>query len=147
MEFPGQGSDPICSCDPRCSCGNAGSLAHLAGLGSKPVSQRSRGVTNPNAPQRELPEESFYSVQATCAHTVLTNLYFKWPLEDPEQLECRKGVSTEGEPCLPQEAHITFIGIILRLESVEPKGIPKPKLRKHMVFITPFYSLWIIMRE
>ena len=28
VEFPGQGSDPSRSCDPRCSCSNAGSLTH-----------------------------------------------------------------------------------------------------------------------
>ena len=39
MVFPGQGSDPSCSWDLCCSCSNAGSLTHCAGLGIKPASQ------------------------------------------------------------------------------------------------------------
>ena len=38
MEFPGHGSDL------SCSCGNAGSLTHCAGLGIKPASQCSRDI-------------------------------------------------------------------------------------------------------
>ena len=33
-EFPGQGSDPSCSCDLHPNCGNAGSLIHCASWGS-----------------------------------------------------------------------------------------------------------------
>ena len=36
----GQGSDPSCSWDLSCSCGNARSLTHCARLGTEPASQR-----------------------------------------------------------------------------------------------------------
>ena len=39
VEFPGQGSDLSCSCDP-CCCGNARSLAHCAMLEIEPAFQR-----------------------------------------------------------------------------------------------------------
>ena len=55
MEFPGQGSEPSCSCHLHCSCSDAGSLAHCAGLGIEPASQRCSGASGPVAPQRELP--------------------------------------------------------------------------------------------
>ena len=46
-EFPGQGSDPSYSCDLYCSCGNARSLTHYAGLGMEPVSQCSQEAADP----------------------------------------------------------------------------------------------------
>ena len=33
MEIPGSGMESECSCNPRHSCGNTGSLTHYAGLG------------------------------------------------------------------------------------------------------------------
>ena len=54
MEFPGQGSDPSCSCHLSRSCGNAGSLTHCARLGNEPESQRSQDASDPVVPQREL---------------------------------------------------------------------------------------------
>ena len=54
MELPGKESDPSSSWGLCCSLNNAGSLSHNAGLGFKPVSQRSRDATNPVAPQWEL---------------------------------------------------------------------------------------------
>ena len=36
MEFPGQGSDPSCSCDLSCSRGHTRSLTHCAGRGIEP---------------------------------------------------------------------------------------------------------------
>ena len=41
MELPGQGSDLNHSHELSCSCGNAKSLTHCAGLGIKPMSQYS----------------------------------------------------------------------------------------------------------
>lgn len=40
--FPGQASEPSCSCHPSCTCGYTGSPAHCAGLGVEPVSQHSQ---------------------------------------------------------------------------------------------------------
>ena len=54
MECPGWGSDLSHSYDLNCSYGNAGSLAHRARPGIKPVSQRSRDATDPVVPQWEL---------------------------------------------------------------------------------------------
>ena len=54
MEFPGQGSDPRCSCDLCCSCGNARSITHCLGLRIKPVCQDSRDTANPVEPKQEL---------------------------------------------------------------------------------------------
>ena len=43
--FPGWGSDPSPSCDLRCSCSNAGSLTHCAGLWTEPsVLQRQHWI-------------------------------------------------------------------------------------------------------
>ena len=42
MEFPGQGSDPSCSCNLSHSCGNTRSLTHCARPGIKPASQCSQ---------------------------------------------------------------------------------------------------------
>ena len=55
MDFLGQGSDPSCSCELSLSCGNAGSLTHCDKMGIIPSSQHSQDTTNPNAPQRKLP--------------------------------------------------------------------------------------------
>ena len=54
MEFVGQGSDP------SCSCGKAGSLAHCARPGLKPVFQHSRDTPDPVAPQQELLRSSIF---------------------------------------------------------------------------------------
>ena len=54
IEFPGQGLDLSCSCDPSHSCGNARSLTHCAGPGIKPASQHSQDAANPTMPQQEL---------------------------------------------------------------------------------------------
>ena len=54
VEFPGQGSDPRCSCDLCHSYGNAGSLTHSARSGIEPVSQCSGGTANPTVPLQEL---------------------------------------------------------------------------------------------
>ena len=51
VEFPGQGSDLRYSCNPSCSCGNAGSSIHCAGLGIEPVSHCSKDATDSVAPQ------------------------------------------------------------------------------------------------
>ena len=55
MEFPGQGSEGSHSCNLCCSCSNARSLTHCAFvLGINPVSQRSRPIADPVAPDWEL---------------------------------------------------------------------------------------------
>ena len=54
--FPGQGSDP------SCSCGSAGSLTHCAGPGVKPASQPSQDTSDPLVPQRELLFFLFFSI-------------------------------------------------------------------------------------
>ena len=50
MEFLGQESDPSQSCDPDCSCRNAGFLTHCAKPGFESVSQYSQGTANPVVP-------------------------------------------------------------------------------------------------
>ena len=55
VEFPGQGTDLSHSCDLSCSCGDAGSLTHCAGLGVKPASPCSQDAPDPAAPQWDLP--------------------------------------------------------------------------------------------
>ena len=47
VELLGQGSDPGCSHDLGCSCGNAGSLTHVAGLGVSPASSAPRMLLIP----------------------------------------------------------------------------------------------------
>ena len=54
MEFRGQGSDVSCNHDLSCSCGNAGSLTHCAGLGIEPATRRSQDTADPAEPQQEL---------------------------------------------------------------------------------------------
>ena len=54
MEFPGQGSDPSCSCNLSHSYSNAGSLTHCARLGIESVSQRFPDAANPIVLQWEL---------------------------------------------------------------------------------------------
>ena len=53
MEFPGQGSDPSCSCNLYHSCGSAGSF-NCAGPRIKPVSWCCTDAANPFVPQWEL---------------------------------------------------------------------------------------------
>lgn len=52
MEFPGQGSDPGHSCDPRCSysCSNAGPYNPLCLLGVEPVCWCCRDAAGPIVP-------------------------------------------------------------------------------------------------
>ena len=54
MEFLGQGSHPIYSCDLSRRCVNAGSLTHCAGSVIKPVCQCSQDATNFIASQQKL---------------------------------------------------------------------------------------------
>ena len=54
MEFLGQGTDPSCSCNLSCSCGDPGSLTHRARLGIKPAFQCSQDSADPVVPQWEL---------------------------------------------------------------------------------------------
>ena len=60
MEFPSQGSDLSHSFDLCCSCGNARSSTHCAGLGIEPVSWCCRDAFDPIAPQWELLSSWFY---------------------------------------------------------------------------------------
>ena len=62
MEFLGQGSDRIHSCDPSHSCINTRSLTHCARSGIKPTSQCSKDAAYPTVPQWELCKESVLSV-------------------------------------------------------------------------------------
>ena len=69
MEFPGQGWEPSHGCNLRCSCSNAGSLTHCAGLGIEPRSLHSRDApADPIALQQELSERSLAQplCQAIC---------------------------------------------------------------------------------
>ena len=50
MKLLGQGSDPSCSLDLSCNCGNAGSLTHCARLGIESVSQCSQDAADPLVP-------------------------------------------------------------------------------------------------
>ena len=50
-EFLGQGSHPSHSHDLNCSCSNAESLIHCAGLEIEPVTQHSQEAADPVAPQ------------------------------------------------------------------------------------------------
>ena len=54
VEFPGQGSVPIHSCNLCCSCGGAGSLTRCAGSGMEPVSRCCRDIAGSIASQWEL---------------------------------------------------------------------------------------------
>ena len=54
MEVLGSGIILKLQLQPMCSCSNAGSITHCAGLGMEPASQGSRDTTNPVAPQRNL---------------------------------------------------------------------------------------------
>ena len=56
MKFLGQGSDANCSCYLHRSCGNQDPLTQPE---IKPDSWRSRGATNPVAPQQQLPLHFF----------------------------------------------------------------------------------------
>ena len=47
MEFPGQESDPSCSCDLSHSCNNTRSLTHCARPRIKTISQCSQDTANP----------------------------------------------------------------------------------------------------
>ena len=62
MEFLGQGSDPICSCD------NAGFLIHRARLGIELVSQSSQEAGDPIGPQQELHDSHFLNVTHLQTH-------------------------------------------------------------------------------
>ena len=58
---PWPGISPSHSCDLCCSCSNARSLTHCAGLGIEPSSQCSRDTANPVAPPWELRDIVFLS--------------------------------------------------------------------------------------
>ena len=58
MEFPGQGSDPSCSC----SCSHAGSLNHCAGWGIEPAPLHCRDTANHLVPQWELLDYALITV-------------------------------------------------------------------------------------
>ena len=58
----GKGSDPRCTCNLGCSCGNAGSLAQCAGPGMEPASQCTQDASDLIAPQREPLEASLISI-------------------------------------------------------------------------------------
>ena len=53
-DFPGQGSDPSCTCNLNCSCSNTRSLTHYAGPGIKNASHCSQDTANHTEPQQEL---------------------------------------------------------------------------------------------
>ena len=59
MELLGHRTDVSLSRKLSCSCGNARSFTHCAGLGIEPMSQHSQDATHPVVPQRELLIPSF----------------------------------------------------------------------------------------
>lgn len=61
-ELPRQRSELSCSHNLSCSCSNASSLTHCAGLQMEPMSQRSQYTADPLAPQWELLFFSFFKV-------------------------------------------------------------------------------------
>ena len=61
-EFPGQGSDPSCCCNPNRSCGNAGFLTRCARPGIEPSFHCSREATDAVVPQWELLSLFFYLI-------------------------------------------------------------------------------------